>query len=60
MEAGGFDPRRANMKKVKVIRERGGKYTTKTYNLKPALNGENIEPVYVEPFDFIFVPEKLF
>jgi polysaccharide biosynthesis/export protein len=60
MEAGGFDPRRANVTKVAVIRQVNGRYSRQTLNLKPMLKGENMAPVSLEPFDIIFVPEKLF
>lgn len=60
MEAGGFDPRRANVKKVTVIRQKNGKYTRHFLNLKPVLKGEDVPPFQVEPFDIIFVPEKIF
>ena len=60
MEAGGFDPRRANMKKVAVIRKKGGSYSRRIVNMKPVLKGINVPPVNLEPFDIIFVPEKLF
>ena len=60
MEAGGFDPKRANVKKVTIIREKSGHYTRRLLNLKPALRGENVPPVMLEPFDIVFVPEKLF
>ena len=60
MEAGGFDPRRANVKKVAVIRQKGGRYLRNTMNLKPVLRGENVVPFKLEPFDIIYVPEKIF
>jgi polysaccharide biosynthesis/export protein len=60
MEAGGFDPKRANVKKVSVIRQQDGKYSRKSLDLKPVLRGENVAPFKLEPFDIIFVPEKLF
>jgi polysaccharide export outer membrane protein len=60
MEAGGFDPRRANVKKVALIRRKEGQYSKRILNLKPILRGENIPPVSLEPFDIVFVPEKIF
>ena len=60
MEAGGFDPRRANVRKVSVIRQQDGKYTKHFVDLKPVLKGEDVRPFQLQPFDTIFVPEKLF
>jgi polysaccharide biosynthesis/export protein len=60
MEAGGFDPKRANVKKVSVLRQQQGKYLKRTLNLKPVLQGENVEPFPLQPFDVVFVPERLF
>ena len=60
MEAGGFDPRRANVKKVSVIRQKEGRYSRHYLNLKPVLKGEDVPPFQLEPFDTVFVPEKLF
>lgn len=60
MEAGGFDPKRANVKKVAVIRQKNGRYERSTMNLKPVLSGKDVKPYNLQPFDIIFVPEKLF
>jgi polysaccharide biosynthesis/export protein len=60
MEAGGFDAKRANVKKVAVIRQQDGKYSRHSLNLKPVLQGENVHPFKLEPFDIVFVPDKLF
>ncbi|MFO1497506.1 MAG: polysaccharide biosynthesis/export family protein [Verrucomicrobiota bacterium] len=60
MEAGGFDPRRANVKKIRIIRQKGRRYEKREINLKPVLRGENVTPFMLEPFDIIYVPEKLF
>lgn len=60
MEAGGFDPKRANVKKVTVIRQVNGQYSREVLNLKPVLNGANVQPYPLQPFDIIYVPEKLF
>ena len=58
MEAGGFDYSRANTKSVRVIRQEEGQVKTYTLNLKPALNGQKIEPFYLKPSDILYVPEK--
>jgi len=60
MEAGGFDPKRANVKKIALIRRKDGSYTKRILNLKPVLKGENVPPITLEPFDIVYVPEKLF
>ncbi len=60
MEAGGFDPKRANVKRVAIIRNKEGRYTRNELNLRPVLKGENVVPFNLEPFDIVFVPEKLF
>lgn len=60
MEAGGFDPRRANIKKVAVIRQKEGKYDRREMDLRPVLRGEDVTPYRLLPFDIIYVPEKLF
>jgi len=58
MEAGGFDPAKADMKAVVVIRnEEGG---TKNYplNLKLVLEGKSNVPFYLKPSDIVYVPTK--
>jgi polysaccharide biosynthesis/export protein len=60
MEAGGFDPKRANIKKVSVIRQESNRYKSFTLDLKPVLKRKDVAPFYLQPFDIIFVPEKIF
>jgi len=60
MEAGGFDPKRANVKKVTVVRQADGHYSQHVLNLKPVLRGQEVEPFKLEPFDTVFVPERIF
>ena len=58
MEAGGFDPIKADMKAVVVIRnEEGG---TKNYplNLKLVLEGKSSVPFYLKQSDIVYVPTK--
>jgi polysaccharide biosynthesis/export protein len=58
MEAGGFDPTKADMKAVVVIRnEEGG---TKNYplNLKLVLEGKSNVPFYLKPSDIVYVPTR--
>jgi polysaccharide biosynthesis/export protein len=60
MEAGGFDPRRANLRNVSVIRQHEGRYSTHTIDLRPAMKGRNVEPFYLQPFDIVYVGERMF
>ena len=58
MEAGGFDPVKANLKKVKVVRQEDGHAVHHTLDLKRALDGKEAEPFALQPFDIIYVPER--
>jgi polysaccharide export outer membrane protein len=58
MEAGGFDYTKANMKDVRVIRYENGRSHVFILNLKEVLQGKQVEPFYVKPFDMIYVPER--
>lgn len=56
MEAGGFDYAKANLKAVKVIREKpAGSFI---FDFKGLLQGEQPPPFYLKPSDIIYVPEK--
>ena len=56
MEAGGFNYARANLKAVKVIREKPpGNFTL---DFKGLTEGRQPETFYMKPFDIIYVPEK--
>jgi polysaccharide export outer membrane protein len=58
MEAGGFDPSKANMKKVRVIRYENGRPTYFTLDLKAVLEGKGAEAFKLKPSDLIYVPER--
>jgi polysaccharide export outer membrane protein len=58
MEAGGFDPNKANMKKVKVLRRENDKTQTWTLNLKRVIDGQENDRFRLKPADMIFVPER--
>lgn len=58
MEAGGFDPTKADTKSVTVIRNEGGATRKFTLNLKAVLDGTTAEPFYLRAYDVVFVPEK--
>src|SRR5882724_3930643 len=60
MEAGGFDPNRANLTQVIVLRLEQGKQKSYLLNLKRALRGQDEDPFYLKPFDIIHVPTKTF
>ncbi|MFO1450903.1 MAG: polysaccharide biosynthesis/export family protein [Opitutaceae bacterium] len=58
MEAGGYDPAKANLKEVLVLREENGQNRSYTVNLQEAMNGTPSAPFYLKPFDKIIVPVK--
>lgn len=60
MEAGGFDPNRAKLASVTVVRIEAGRQTTYHVNLKRVLEGEDPSPFYLKPFDIVHVPTKTF
>jgi len=60
MEAGGFDPFRANMSRVIVLRLESGEQRTYRLNLKRVLRGQDENPFYLKPFDIVHVPAKTF
>ena len=60
MEAGGFDPNRAKLSDVTVLRIDNGKQHVYHVNLKQILHGDNEFPFYLRPFDVVYVPTKTF
>jgi polysaccharide biosynthesis/export protein len=60
MEAGGFDPNRAKLSDVTVLRLEAGKQKAHHLNLKQVLQGMDEEPFYLKPFDIVHVPIKTF
>jgi polysaccharide export outer membrane protein len=60
MEAGGFDPNRAKLSAVVVLRIEDGKQRSYKINLKQTLRGEIETPFYLKPFDIVHVPAKTF
>jgi polysaccharide export outer membrane protein len=60
MEAGGFDPNRAKLSAVTVLRIQDGKQRSYKINLKQTLRGEIETPFYLKPFDIVHVPTKTF
>ena len=57
MQAGGFDLQEAELANVVVIRHRNGQRHGYSVNVKAALEGQPIEPFYLEPQDIIYVPQ---
>jgi hypothetical protein len=60
MVAGGFDPFRANLAEVLVLRLENGRQKTYRVNLKRILQGKNETPFYLKPFDIVQVATKTF
>jgi polysaccharide biosynthesis/export protein len=58
MEAGGPDYAKADLKRVAVVRQEGGRSRKYTLNLKLVMEGKGGEPFYLNPGDTIYVPEK--
>ena len=58
LDGGGIDYPRANMHKVRVVRQPDGKTERFVLDLQLVLDGKNTKPFYVRPNDIIFVPEK--
>lgn len=58
MEAGGFEPTKADTQAVVVIRQEGGSTKNYTVNLKLVLEGKSNTSFYLQPSDIVYVPEK--
>jgi len=58
MEAGGFDPNKANLSKVKVLRRENNRSETFTLDLKRVIEGKESDQFKLKPADMIFVPER--
>jgi polysaccharide export outer membrane protein len=58
MEAGGFDPNRADLKKVQVVRQENGIQKTFVINVKDTLNYAETSPFHLRPSDIVVVPER--
>jgi len=60
MEAGGFDPDKAQLKSVKVVRTEAGRTQTFVINLKGVQKpGSPVEVFLLQPNDIVMVPQKL-
>jgi polysaccharide biosynthesis/export protein len=58
MEAGGYNPIKANMKSVQVLREENGQMKNYTLDLQRVLEGKQANPFNLKPGDIVRVPEK--
>jgi polysaccharide export outer membrane protein len=59
MEAGGFDPDKANLKSVKVVRTQNGKTHSFIINLRGVQKpGEPVETFHLLPNDIVIVPQR--
>ena len=56
MESGGFDFSKANLKKVKVIREKPT--ASFSLNFNGFLEGRPVPSFYLRPYDIIYVPQR--
>ena len=60
MEAGGYDPNRAKLSEVTVLRVEAGRQKAYHLNLRQVIQGQDEEPFYLKPFDIVHVPTKTF
>jgi len=60
MEAGGYDPYRADLSHVLVLRVENGRQKSYRVNLRRILQGRDDAPFYLKPFDVIQVTTKTF
>jgi len=58
MEAGGYDYTKANLKRVKIIRQEGNSTRNYIVNLKRVVDGKASESFYLKPGDIVIVPER--
>ncbi len=58
MKAGGFDAKRANLEKVKIIRQEKGVQRTFVIDVQSALNNPRTRPFHLRRSDVVIVPER--
>jgi polysaccharide biosynthesis/export protein PslD len=56
IQAGGFDPKTAQVKNVVLIRHKDGKRYGAALNLEDTLQGKDGQAFYLEPGDIVYVP----
>ena len=59
MEAGGFDMWRAEVKNVVIIRHKNNQRYGCALDFSGELNGEAVQPFYLEPMDIVYVPRTI-
>jgi hypothetical protein len=60
MAGGGFDSLHARLADATVLRTENGLQRAYKINLKRVLEGKELAPFYLKPFDIIYVPVKTF
>jgi protein involved in polysaccharide export with SLBB domain len=60
MAGGGFDNTRAKLSNVTVLRIVDGRQQVYHINLNRILAGRDDTPFYLQPYDIIYVPAKIF
>ena len=58
MEAGGYDPNKADLRKVQVIRQANGVQKNILLNLNDTLNMSTSKAFHLRPSDIVVVPER--
>ena len=58
MESGGFDKAKADLTAVVVVRQENGQSRKFSLDLQKILEGGQVPPFYLKPFDTVYVPEK--
>jgi hypothetical protein len=58
MEAGGYDPQRANLKSVSIIRREGPQTKSFVVDLQAVLDGRQPDQFFLKADDIIYVPER--
>lgn len=59
MEAGGFIKSSAKPASVVLIRQRDGRQYARTINLRKSIASAQSDPVFLEPYDILFVPRTV-
>lgn len=58
MEAGGYDPNKADLRKVQVIRQANGVQKNILLNLHDSMSVGSTKPFHLRPSDIVVVPER--
>ncbi len=59
MQAGGFNKGTAQLRNVVLIRERDGQRFARSIDLREAIGSPESTPVYLEPYDIVYVPRTV-